>query len=438
MHYFNQAAGGLMPGRVLQAVTDYMQREQALGSYVAAQQAQPQLQQLYVQLAALLHCQPADIALTTGNTHGWCAVVGALPLQAGDRVLVTPGEWGGNYAMLLQLQARTGCVVETMPCTADGHIDLEALEAGLDARVQLIALTWVPANGSTVYDAQALGQLCARHGIPYIIDAAQALGHIPVDVQALQCDVLTAPGRKWLCGPRGTGLVYLKPGFAARLQPMTVDHVSCPITPTGPVLRQDARMLEQSESSVALKLGLLAALDTAQAEGWAQRFAAIAERARQLRSALADVPGLRLHSLCCRPRRLRHRAVHTAGPHPCPGAAGTAAVPHPGGRQRHGLHPAGHAGPRLERRGARLGQRPHHRCRHPGAGAGLASAVCSTRPLSGCVCWRQHRGGAGLRDRWTSPAGSPYHPVHASNTSRHSGAVGPGRLPRTGAAGLPL
>lgn len=301
MHYFNQAAGGLMPDSVLQAVTDYMQREQALGSYVAAQQAQPQLQQLYAQLAALLHCQPADIALTTGNTHGWCAVVGALPLQAGDRVLVTPGEWGGNYAMLLQLQARTGCVVETMPCTADGHIDLEALEAGLDARVQLFALTWVPANGSTVYDAQALGQLCARHGIPYIIDAAQALGRIPVDVQALQCDVLTAPGRKWLCGPRGTGLVYLKPGFTARLQPMTVDHVSCPITPTGPVLRQDARMLEQSESSVALKLGLLAALDTAQAEGWSQRFAAIAERARQLRSALADVPGLRLHSLAAAP-----------------------------------------------------------------------------------------------------------------------------------------
>ncbi|MDH0496021.1 aminotransferase class V-fold PLP-dependent enzyme [Comamonas aquatica] len=301
MHYFNQAAGGLMPGRVLQAVTDYMQREQALGSYVAAQQAQPQLQQLYVQLAALLHCQPTDIALTTGNTHGWCAVVGALPLKAGDRVLVTPGEWGGNYAMLLQLQARTGCVLETMPCTADGHIDLAALEAGLDARVQLIALTWVPANGSTVYDAQALGQLCARQGIPYIIDAAQALGHIPVDVQALQCDVLTAPGRKWLCGPRGTGLVYLKPGFAARLQPMTVDHVSCPITPSGPVLRQDARMLEQSESSVALKLGLLAALDTAQAEGWAQRFAAIAERARQLRSALADVQGLRLHSLAAAP-----------------------------------------------------------------------------------------------------------------------------------------
>ncbi len=297
MHYLNQAAGGLMPDSVLHAVSHYMQREQALGAYIASQQVQPQLQQLYARLAELLHCQPADIALTTGNTHGWCAVVGALPLEAGDRVLVTPGEWGGNYAMLRQLQARTGCVVEEMPCTPGGALDMAALQASLDARVKLVALTWVPANGCTVYDAVALGQLCARHGIPYIVDAAQALGHIPVDVQALQCDALTAPGRKWLCGPRGTGLVYLKPGFAARLQPMTVDHVSCPITPTGPVLRQDARVLEQSEASMALRLGLLAALDTAQAQGWPQRFAAIAQRATQLRAALAQVPGLSVHSL---------------------------------------------------------------------------------------------------------------------------------------------
>jgi selenocysteine lyase/cysteine desulfurase len=297
MHYFNQAAGGLMPDRALHAITAHLQREQHAGPYAAAQQAQPQLQALYAQLAALLHCQPEDIALTTGNTHGWCAVVGALALQHGDRVLVAPGEWGGNYAMLLQLQARTGCVLETMPCTPDGAIDLVALEAMLDERVRLIALTWVPAHGSTIYDAVAVGQLCARHRITYVVDAAQALGHLPVDVQALHCDALTAPGRKWLCGPRGTGLVYLKPGFAAQLQPMTVDHVSCLITAAGPALRHDARMLEQSESSIALKLGWLAALEEAAATGWPERFATIAQRASQLRNALAAVPGVTLRHL---------------------------------------------------------------------------------------------------------------------------------------------
>ncbi|MDR2326002.1 MAG: aminotransferase class V-fold PLP-dependent enzyme [Acidovorax sp.] len=300
MHYFNQAAGGLMPDHVLQTVADYMLREQAIGSFLAAQQVQPQLQQLYARLAELLHCAPTDIALTTGNSHGWNAVVGALPLAAGDRVLVAPGEWGGNYAMLLQLSARTGCMVETMPCTPEGALDLVALEAQLE-RVKLIALTWVPANGSTVYDAHALGRLCARHGIAYVIDAAQALGHIPVDVQALQCDALTAPGRKWLCGPRGTGVVYLKPGFVEKLHPQVVDHLSCPITANGPLLRRDARVLEQSEASMALNLGLLAALDSAQAQGWSQRFAAIALRAKQLRTALAGVPGLTLQQLADAP-----------------------------------------------------------------------------------------------------------------------------------------
>lgn len=297
MIYFNQAAGGLMPDSVVQTVTAYMQREQAEGAYVAAQGVQPRLQQLYAALADLLHCAPADIALTTGNSQGWNAVVAALPLQAGDRVLVAPGEWGGNYAMLHLLQTRTGCVVEEMPCTPDGELDLAKLAARLDARVKLVALTWVPANGCTVYDAQALGALCARHGVAYVVDAAQALGQIPVDVQTLQCDALTAPGRKWLQGPRGTGLVYLKPGFAARLRPVMVDHLSCPITAQGPQLRQDARVLENSEGSMALKLGLLAALEAAQAHGWPQRFAAIAAHARLLRQQLAAVPGVALHSL---------------------------------------------------------------------------------------------------------------------------------------------
>lgn len=297
MHYFNQAAGGLMPDSTLEAVSRYMQLEQNQGAYTAAQQAQPQLAQLYARLGALLNCPPTDIALTTGNSHGWCAVVGAMPLQAGDRVLVTPGEWGGNYAMLHQLQQRHGLQIETMPCTPGGALDLPALEALLDARVKLIALTWVPANGCTVYDAQALGAVCARHGIAYLIDAAQALGHIPVDVQALQCNALTAPGRKWLCGPRGTGLVYLHPRLVQQLRPMAVDHVSCPTTADGPQLRRSARMLEQSESSIALKLGWLAALETADIQGWTHRFAHIAQQASALRTALHQVSGLTLHSL---------------------------------------------------------------------------------------------------------------------------------------------
>lgn len=297
MHFFNHAANGLMPDSTVKAISDYLRAEQRLSPYLAALQAKPQIEALYAELAQLLHCAPSDIALTTGNSHGWTALMAALPWQAGDKVLIAQGEWGGNVAMLAQLQQRHGVVIEQMPHTDSGSLDLAALAQVLatDRNIRVLALTWVPANGSIVYPAAAIGALCAQHGVTYVVDAAQALGHIPVDVQALQCDALTAPGRKWLCGPRGTGLVYVHPRLLAHLKPVVVDHHACPITAQGPQLRTDARMLEQSEHSVALLLGLKASLDYARSMGWEARFAAIAQNARAVRSTLAQLPHIAVH-----------------------------------------------------------------------------------------------------------------------------------------------
>lgn len=299
MILLNHAANGLMPDSAVEAITDYLRTEQRISAHLAAVHAAPDVQQLYVLLAQLLHCQPEDIALTTGNSHGWTAVVAAMPWQAGDKVLITPGEWGGNVAMLQQLALRHGITVQTLACLADGTLDLPALGQQLasDPHIKLVALTWVPANGACIYPAEDVGALCAQHGVAYVVDAAQALGQLPVDVQRLQCDALTAPGRKWLCGPRGTGLLYVHPRFLAQLQPVVVDHHACPITAQGPQLRADARRFEQSESAVALKLGFKAALEHAQAMGWPTRFAALAARARALRDMLAALPHVTVQNL---------------------------------------------------------------------------------------------------------------------------------------------
>ena len=297
MIYFNQAAGGLAPESSIDAITAHLRQEMDQGAYNAALAAQPEAQKLYTLLASLLHCQPSEIALTTGNSHGWNAVITAMPWQAGDKILITRGEWGGNVAMLHQLQQRAGVELEEIPCDVHGTLDLEGLQRKLAAepRIKLVALTWVPANGATIYPAAALGAICAQFGVAYVIDAAQALGHIPVDVQELQCDALTAPGRKWLCGPRGTGVLYVRSSFLPQLRPMVVDHRSCPITAQGPQLRTDTLVLEQSEHALALRLGLKAALEHAQHTGWATRHAAIAHNGQSLRSALQALPHVQLH-----------------------------------------------------------------------------------------------------------------------------------------------
>ncbi len=296
MHYLNHAACGLLPDAALHAMHGYALREQALGAYGAARQVQAEIEQLYQGIAATIHAQPQDIALTQGNSDGWSLVVSAMDWSGGGRILAPRSEWGGNLGILMQLSAQCGVQVEEIPSDADGAVDLEALETLLRTPASLVVLTWMPANSPLVQPAEAVGALCAQAGVPLLVDAAQAVGQWPVDVRQLQCAALTAPGRKWLRGPRGTGFVYVHPDFLPRLRPLTADHFSRPWqTGNTWTYRADARRLEQSEASVALRLGLGAALAAWNALGMERIHGEIQKRADWLRDGLDCLPGIRAH-----------------------------------------------------------------------------------------------------------------------------------------------
>ena len=296
-HYFNNAGASLMPQAVVDAVVGHLARESALGAYGAAQEQQTAVEAVYRSAARLLRCDADEIALTDSHSRGWQAVVAAMGLKRGDRILVGRSEWGGNYAALLHIARTTGATVQQVGCEADGTIDLDDLAYNLDASVRLVSLTWLPANGGLVNPAAAVGALTRAAGVPFVLDAAQAVGQMPVDVRALGCDVLTAPGRKWLRGPRGTGLLYVRRGFLSTLQPPTVDHFTAPWNGTEYAVRDDARRLEASEASVALRLGLGVAIDTALALGVNDIQQAIGARATRLREGLAQTEGVRCRDL---------------------------------------------------------------------------------------------------------------------------------------------
>lgn len=292
--HFNHAGASLPSAATLQAIQAHLQREATQGPMEAGVASRELTEKARALAARLLNADPAEVALTGGNSPGWGAAFAALePWLPGDRILVGRHEWGGNLAVMRLKAQRAGATLETIPSDDSGCVDAQALEAMLDERVRLIALTWLPANGGLINPAAAVGNVARRHGIPYFVDAAQAVGQLPVDVAQIGCDVLSGAGRKALRGPRGTGLLYVRRGFLDQLTPAFVDTHSAPLGADGePVLRPDAARLESAEASLALRCGLANALQEALDIGLPAIRARIDATAESLRAELAAIPGI--------------------------------------------------------------------------------------------------------------------------------------------------
>lgn len=297
--HFNHAGASLPSAATVRAVIEHLQREAARGPMEAAQAAQDSVAAARQRAARLLGARPDEVAFASGCSDAWGRAFAALgPWRPGDRILVGRSEWGGNLATLQQVAGRAGASIEAIPCDAAGRAAPDALQAMLDERVRLISLTWLPANGGLINPAAAIGAVARRHGIPYIVDAAQALGQLPIDVRAVGCDMLVAPVRKHLRGPRGLSLLYVRDEFAARLAPAFVDTSSAPVDADGvSALRDGARRLETSEQPVALVCGLANALQEALDLDVAAIRARIDASAGALRERLARLPGVTLHDL---------------------------------------------------------------------------------------------------------------------------------------------
>jgi cysteine desulfurase/selenocysteine lyase len=296
--HFNHSGSSLPSNTVLAVVTEHLQRESLYGPMEAAANAAGQIDEARADAAGLVGATPAEIAFCSSGSAAWGLAFAALPpLVAGDRILVGRQEWGGNLSTMQATAKRAGARIETIPVNEDGSADANALAAMIDDHVRLVALTWLPANGGLINDAAAIGKVTRAAGIPYFIDAAQALGQLPVDVSAIGCDMLKGSGRKFLRGPRGAAILYLRNAFLETLEPAYLDVLSSTWGEDGPHVRTDAQRFETSEKPIALLLGLGAALKQVRSLGVDAIRQRIRELSGQLRDQLGAVPGVAIHDL---------------------------------------------------------------------------------------------------------------------------------------------
>jgi selenocysteine lyase/cysteine desulfurase len=303
--YLHNAGAALPPRQVVKAMKDYLDLEAEIGGYAAAEREAPRLDAVYGSVARLINAKPQEIALVENATVAWqMAFYGmALGFRPGDRILTAEAEYGANFVAFLQVARRSGVEVAVVPGDAAGALDAVALERMLDTRTRLIAITWVPTNGGLVNPAAAVGAIARAHGIPYLLDACQAVGQMVVDVEAIGCDMLSATGRKFLRGPRGSGFLYVRKDMLRRIEPPMIDHFAAEwVARDSFRLRDDARRFETWENNYAARLGLGTAIDYALGVGMErieQRCRALAAR---LRDGLGAIGGTRVRDLgrdCC-------------------------------------------------------------------------------------------------------------------------------------------
>jgi selenocysteine lyase/cysteine desulfurase len=291
--HFNNAGASLMPKAVLDCQIEHLKLEAIHGGYEAAALKSVAITEVYNSVAKLINCQPQEVALVENATIGWVCAFQSIPFRDGDTILTAQSEYGSNYLSYLKLKEQVNVNIEIIPSTASGEICLEALADMLDSSVKLISITHIPTNGGLVNPIEAIGKLARQHNILYLVDACQTAGQLPIDVERIGCDFLSATGRKYLRGPRGSGFLYVKKSIIEQLKPPMIDVRSATWTDLDSYqLRADATRFENWENNYSALLGLGCAIDYALDIGLAKIAQINKDLATELRNQLSNIEGV--------------------------------------------------------------------------------------------------------------------------------------------------
>jgi L-cysteine/cystine lyase len=272
--YLNAGTDGPLPTLAVRAAAEELQREAELGRTMAHFERRSELNgKLRSAYARALGCQAADVALTSCTSEGIAHVVAGLTLAAGDEILTSDEEHPGLLGALSAARELREVSIREVP--------LEQIAEAVGPRTRLVACSHVGWVSGLLAPAEL-----AHLDVPVLLDGAQGVGAVEVDVRALGCDAYAGAGQKWLCGPDGLGMLYVHPDLREQLGVIRrgYPNLADPDAGVEARLHEDARRFDSmSLSAEAVACGL-AAIEVLESRGWA----AVHERARMLAAQLAE------------------------------------------------------------------------------------------------------------------------------------------------------
>ena len=175
-----------------------------------------------VKLAKLLNCQPEEMTLTANATEGVNIVAFGLDWKPGDEVIITDAEHPANSVVWLHNQDRFGIKLRFLPAYHEPETLLNRLEALINERTRLVAVSHVLSATGRILPVADMARLTHQNRSLLLVDGAHAVGQMRVDLKDLQCDFYTTNGHKWLFGPAGTGLLFVRQELQALVRPSFV------------------------------------------------------------------------------------------------------------------------------------------------------------------------------------------------------------------------
>jgi len=293
--FLNSAGSSLMPKSVRQVIDQYLVEEESYGGYKLADMRAKDLDQLYHEAALLLNCSCDNIAFAHDATDAYIKALSSIPFQKGDIIITSQDDYASNQIQFISLQQRFGIQIKRIRTLDNGDIDLDHFEDLIsEKQPTLVAITHIPTNSGKIQDVEAIGEICHQHDILYLVDACQSVGQIQVDVKKIRCDFLSMTGRKFLRGPRGTGLLYVSDKVLERqFTPLFIDGYGAKWTKNEHFeIRDSAKRFQTWEAPFALIIGLTEALRYANQIGMVNIQARNAELMTHFRSRLGDIPQL--------------------------------------------------------------------------------------------------------------------------------------------------
>ncbi len=260
--HLNNAGAALMPKVVIKTMQQHLLLEANIGGYEAAAARKSEVADFYAVVSQLIGALPRQIAYAASATDAYSRALSAIPFSEGDIILTTTNDYVSNQLAFLQLKARYGVRIIKAADKPSGTVDCESIQK-LIKRFQpkVVAVTHVPTNSGLVQPIQAIGEICEKEDLIYLVDACQSAGQLPLDVRSIKCDFLSATFRKYLRGSRGSGFLYVSDRILEKdYEPLFIDlRSSIWRSEEAYELLEDAKRFELWEKSYVAMLGSWAA-----------------------------------------------------------------------------------------------------------------------------------------------------------------------------------